>query len=172
MIGASANYNLIEELWSRDNANREGAQKSKDRTTNQYFPDEAKPCSKHVGKFGRANFKWRAERDFEGEICDLHLLNCDLCFGDFISEYSVGRGISKGSQSELREYLRNDRLKAAMDNHGRGLDELAETLKAKKLTRGLSLSLVSKVAALAKPQMFSPYDSFARDGIGDRKSVV
>ena len=150
---------IVDKLWERDNANLAKVHKTKDDKPIDYLPDVAKPEAPY--------FVWRGVRDYDGEISKLHLLNCDLCFGDFINEYSVGRGIAEGGQSELRKYLLSDnRLAEAMKNpDGSGLDALAMELKKKQLTRNISRSLVSKVAALAQPHVFIPYDSFARRGI-------
>mgnify|MGYP001130457724 CR=1 FL=1 len=149
----------IEELWKLDNANPLGR-------PGDYLPED-KDCKKRNGKEEPGNFRWRAERDYSGEINDLHLLNCKLSFGDFVNEYSVGRLIKADGQELLRKYLvKNDRLVKAMRNpDGSELDKLACELKDKKLTNHICRSLISKVAALAKPKQFIPYDSYARRGV-------
>ena len=163
---------IIGELWKRDNANKAKAHKDKKEKVFVYLPDAGKLCTKE-GKPIDRNFKWRAERDYNGEINSLHLLTCCKCFGDFVNEYSVGRGIEAKGQGALREYLLVGNLERAMKDHdGQGLEALALELNDKDFTKNVCRSLVSKVAALANPREFVPYDSFARDGIGKLREDI
>ena len=83
-------------------------------------------------------------------------------FDAFLKEYSVRRASPKDQRAALRKRLATGVGKA---RSGADLDRLADSLFDDGLTHVRARSLVSKVAALAEPEIWIPKDRFGEKGL-------
>ncbi len=88
-------------------------------------------------------------------------------FSRFCAEYSVGRTIRTGTKEECRRMIRRLIRRAIKDPLGSGIDNLDRRLRPHFGTRnGRSMvSMISKVGAFYRPEVFVAWDKYARKGL-------
>jgi len=116
----------------------------------------------------RAGLNWLSWQDnFEhGSSARLPALDCPKRFQKFVYDYSLLRSYKTEEREEIRQWLNcYGRLGTATnDPSGAGVDALAGKLKQKGPCWTEEISLVSKLAAFARPDIFIAYDQFATKG--------
>ena len=108
-----------------------------------------------LGNYRRWEHAWGRDGD------RLRLLDCPDCFSAFLSEYSVRRGIAKADWPNLRRRLLADFAPFSHD----APDPRELDICATNTPWGNRRSLFSKVAAFAWPEIRSPLDRFAAQGL-------
>ena len=85
----------------------------------------------------------------------------------FIKTYNLLRYNTTVQRNAIREYLHNgdDFSEAVNDPTGEHIDNLADALQEQFPYLNLERSLLSKLAMLAMPHSFLPWDRFARKGL-------
>lgn len=121
-------------------------------------------------RIARRNWdKWRDVFEHGMPVTTNPLLADPLRFTRFCGEYRVSRTIRGGTQNDLRLELKSARFSRAIaDDTGRLLDKLEANLRprfgahdpARRLT-----SVLSKVAAFARPERFVAWDRYAKRGL-------
>jgi hypothetical protein len=111
---------------------------------------------------------WCDVFEHKGSVKTNPLLADSHRFASFCKEYSVGRTIRRGAREQLRLVLVEKLRRATLDGTGRSLDELEEKLRPRFGTHGGTrriISLLSKVAALLRPDRFVAWDTYAKRGV-------
>jgi hypothetical protein len=108
---------------------------------------------------------WRPEFEHGGHPL---LAEPGTRFGTFCREYSVGRTIRAGTRCDFRRRLVAQLEAAIGDDTGHALDALEDDLRPDFGTHGGKsrlVSVLSKVAAFARPERFVAWDRYAKKGL-------
>lgn len=118
-------------------------------------------------KAGANWLDWLEDFEFKGNLSELPVLARRDRYVRFIREYNLLRYCTGERRESLRLRLHgSDDLPGAMEaSDGSGVDELAEKLRLEIPGFGTQRSLISKVAAFARPATFIAWDGFARRGL-------
>jgi hypothetical protein len=121
-------------------------------------------------RIARDNWRdWRDVFEHDGPIHSNPLLVDQVIFSHFCQNYNVSRTIRHGKQNELRiELLERYFLTAIPADAGRAIDDLEMLLRPRFGThdgKHMIVGVLSKVAALVRPERFVARDQFARKGI-------
>ncbi len=118
-----------------------------------------------------ARDNWNKWRDVFEHGTPFHaspLLTDRARFAAFCREYSVGRTIRKGAQNDFRAELCESPFSEALcDDSGAALDTVEQRMRKDFGTYGGSrriISILSKVAALVRPERFVAWDRYAKRG--------
>jgi hypothetical protein len=107
---------------------------------------------------------WSADYMHEGQPRTLPVLVSADRFKAFCSDYKLLRGVGKTKRQNIRAYLTTPGvLRGIFRPDGAGIDELASRL-GRSFETGMHRSLLSKIASLARPAVFNPWDEFACKG--------
>jgi hypothetical protein len=109
---------------------------------------------------------WIDDFDCKLKTQNLPVLEGEDRFAKFLGNYSLLRYHDATAKETIRKWLSgNGKLANATEfPDGRGIDKLADDLKKHTHKKRRELSLISKLAAFAKPASFIAYDKYARKG--------
>ena len=105
---------------------------------------------------------WRAVYEHDASTSTNPLLADRDRFARFLREYAVARTVRKGTQDAFRRMLIERISGAIRDGMGQDIDSLERELRPKFESHDGSrrmISVVSKVAALLKPERFVAWDN-------------
>lgn len=102
-------------------------------------------------------------------------------FDRFIRTWGLARTIGKDKRKTIREKLVKSDLRRLKDGNAGTVDKIASEYRELKLSAKTGgkkksyrtpRSLLSKMAFLAKPTLFVPYDTYAKNGLNNRRGSV
>ena len=121
---------------------------------------------------------WRADFEFGGNPTDLPVLVCEKRFHAFVSEYGLLHGIKKPKRENIRVSLSKwnylNKINNCEDRYL--LDDIVKVAKNEFIFKNTEMSLISKLAAFARPEKFVAWDRYIRRGvsfviIGSREKI-
>ncbi len=102
-------------------------------------------------------------------------------FDKFVRTWGLARTIGTDKREAIRIRLVNGDLKRLKDGSAKTVDEIASEYRESKLSAKTGgkkksyrtpRSLLSKMAFLAKPTLFVPYDTYAKKGLNSRRGSI
>ena len=114
------------------------------------------------------NFQWYKKNDTrsEGFAANPIAEKPDGMFYKFLVEYGVMRNVNTKDNPHPSNLILDYTVERLNDDNDLLVDELAKELLHEKFTRGLAISLASKILFLNNPSVVFPFDSRAKKALG------
>ena len=126
------------------------------------------PLLAKAGRIADDNWKvWQKDFEFDGDHARIPTLSDRYRFCCFCRDYSLIRHSSSSVVESVRRALcdSDEFRQVVQDTNGGALDKLAEQLPRRVPGIETERSLLSKLAAFARPDEFIAWDTFAQRGV-------